>query len=188
MAERRFLAERFHIEAVVTSHDPARPNFSENTAIHESLLICGRASSWTRNSLTLRWVSNGRRDSSPCKTAICWAPQAGVFGTPFVRWRRMATCRYSGAAQRICGSRWRLRRNSRWSTRNRRLRRVTGDRRGMSCSRPSSTHCQVGCLRSSATVQPWVRCGFPSKCPQKTWKRRKRSAHGATAPLARSDS
>ncbi len=41
-AERRFLAERFHIETVVTSHDPRRPNFSENTAIHESLLICRR--------------------------------------------------------------------------------------------------------------------------------------------------
>ena len=42
VAERRFLAARFHIETVVTSHDPRRPNFSENTAIHESLLICRR--------------------------------------------------------------------------------------------------------------------------------------------------
>ncbi len=41
-AERRFLARRFHVETVVTSHDPRRPNFSENTAIHESLLICRR--------------------------------------------------------------------------------------------------------------------------------------------------
>ena len=41
-AERRFLAGRFHIETIVTSHDPRRPNFSENTAIHESLLICKR--------------------------------------------------------------------------------------------------------------------------------------------------
>ena len=42
LAQRRFLGERFHIETVVTSHDPRRPNFSENTAIHESLLICRR--------------------------------------------------------------------------------------------------------------------------------------------------
>ena len=42
VAERRFLARRFHVETVVTSHDPRRPNFSENTAIHESLLICRR--------------------------------------------------------------------------------------------------------------------------------------------------
>ena len=41
-AERRFLAERFHIERIVTSHDPKRINFSENTGIHESLLICRR--------------------------------------------------------------------------------------------------------------------------------------------------
>ncbi|MCY3817352.1 MAG: DEAD/DEAH box helicase family protein [Gammaproteobacteria bacterium] len=40
--ERRFLAERFHIECVVTTHDPKRINFSENTSIHECLLICRR--------------------------------------------------------------------------------------------------------------------------------------------------
>ena len=40
--ERQFLAERFHIERIVTSHDPKRINFSENTSIHESLLICRR--------------------------------------------------------------------------------------------------------------------------------------------------
>ena len=42
--ERKFLAKRFHVETIMTSHDPARPNFSENTAIHESLLICRRRS------------------------------------------------------------------------------------------------------------------------------------------------
>ena len=41
-AERRFLAERFHIERIVTSHDPKHIAFSENTSIHESLLICRR--------------------------------------------------------------------------------------------------------------------------------------------------
>ena len=40
--ERRFLAERFHIERVVTTHDPRRINFSENTSIHECLLLCRR--------------------------------------------------------------------------------------------------------------------------------------------------
>ena len=42
IAERKFLAERFHIEYIVTSHDPKCPNFSVNTAIHESLLVCRR--------------------------------------------------------------------------------------------------------------------------------------------------
>ena len=43
--ERRFLAARFHVERVVTSHDPKRSNFSENTAIHECLLVCRRRGS-----------------------------------------------------------------------------------------------------------------------------------------------
>ena len=40
--ERRFLAERFHVERIVTTHDPRRINFSENTGIHECLLVCRR--------------------------------------------------------------------------------------------------------------------------------------------------
>ena len=44
IAERRFLAERFHIERIVTTHDPRRIAFSENTSIHECLLICRRHS------------------------------------------------------------------------------------------------------------------------------------------------
>ncbi|MDE2887551.1 MAG: DEAD/DEAH box helicase family protein [Gemmatimonadota bacterium] len=40
--ERRFLADRFHVERIVTTHDPKRINFSENTSIHECLLICRR--------------------------------------------------------------------------------------------------------------------------------------------------
>ena len=42
IAERRFLAERFHVERVVTTHDPQKIAFSENTSIHECLLICRR--------------------------------------------------------------------------------------------------------------------------------------------------
>ncbi len=40
--ERKFLAERFQIETIVTSHDPKRINFSENTDIHESLVVARR--------------------------------------------------------------------------------------------------------------------------------------------------
>lgn len=39
VAERKFLARRFHIERVITSHDPRHINFSENTSIHECLLV-----------------------------------------------------------------------------------------------------------------------------------------------------
>ena len=41
-SERRFLARVFHIERIITSHDPKRVNFSENTAKHECLLIARR--------------------------------------------------------------------------------------------------------------------------------------------------
>ena len=37
---RRFLARNYHIEFIVTSHDPERIYFSENTSIGEMLLVC----------------------------------------------------------------------------------------------------------------------------------------------------
>ena len=40
--ERRFLADRFQIETIVTSHDPHRLNFSENSTMQESLLVARR--------------------------------------------------------------------------------------------------------------------------------------------------
>ena len=40
--KRRFLADRFQIETIITSHDPTCINFSENTGIHESLMIARR--------------------------------------------------------------------------------------------------------------------------------------------------
>lgn len=39
---RKFLAERFHVDTIITSHDPTRIYFSENTSIGEMLLICRR--------------------------------------------------------------------------------------------------------------------------------------------------
>ena len=40
--ERQYLTNNFHIEMVVTSHDPKHVNFSENTSIHECLVIGNR--------------------------------------------------------------------------------------------------------------------------------------------------
>lgn len=48
VAERRFFGERFHVERVVTTHDPRRIAFSENTGIHECLLVCRRQSEMSR--------------------------------------------------------------------------------------------------------------------------------------------
>ena len=39
---RRYLAHRFHVDTIVSSHDPQRIFFSENTSIGEVLLICRR--------------------------------------------------------------------------------------------------------------------------------------------------
>ncbi len=66
-AERRFLASRFHIDMVVTSHDPKRPNFSENTDIHESLLICRRRE-WLSHRTTA-FIALNRMPRSPEEVA-----------------------------------------------------------------------------------------------------------------------
>ena len=42
LALRQFLAQQFHIETIVSSHDPNRIYFSENTSIGEVLIICRR--------------------------------------------------------------------------------------------------------------------------------------------------
>ena len=39
---RQYLAERFYVDTIVTSHDPSRIYFSENTSIGEILLVCRR--------------------------------------------------------------------------------------------------------------------------------------------------
>ena len=39
---RRYLAQRFHIDTIISSHDPGRIFFSENTSIGEVLLVCRR--------------------------------------------------------------------------------------------------------------------------------------------------
>ena len=39
---RRYLAQKFHIDTIVSSHDPGRIYFSENTSIGEVLIICRR--------------------------------------------------------------------------------------------------------------------------------------------------
>ena len=39
---RKYLASRYHVDTIVTSHDPERIYFSENTSIGEMLLVCRR--------------------------------------------------------------------------------------------------------------------------------------------------
>lgn len=79
VAERRFLAERFHIERIVTTHDPKRIAFSENTSIHESLLICRRPSREERTStefVSLRKMPSSAEEAIEVADAI----SAGTVG------------------------------------------------------------------------------------------------------------
>ena len=46
LALRKYLAQKFHVDTIVTSHDPNRIFFSENTSIGEVLLVCRR---WKRD-------------------------------------------------------------------------------------------------------------------------------------------
>ncbi len=41
---RKYLASKFHVDTIITSHDPTRIYFSENTNIGEMLLVCRRRS------------------------------------------------------------------------------------------------------------------------------------------------
>ena len=82
LAERRFLAERFHIERIVTTHDPQRIAFSENTGIHECLLICRRDRSQVRRPtefVSLRRMPTSADEAVEAADAIC-AGRTGDWG------------------------------------------------------------------------------------------------------------
>ncbi len=71
--QRRFFSDRFHIERVVTTHDPKRPAFSENTGIHECLLICRRRSGYNRpptQFVSLRRMPGDAREAIEIADAI----------------------------------------------------------------------------------------------------------------------
>lgn len=54
LPQRIFMANRFHIDTVVTSHDPCRKFFSGNTGINESLLIARRSKQREARFINLR--------------------------------------------------------------------------------------------------------------------------------------
>ena len=66
--ERKFLADRFHIEAVVTNHHQKDVNFSIGAKIHESLLICRRRGN-TPEDVPTRFVSLRKMPSSSAEVA-----------------------------------------------------------------------------------------------------------------------
>ena len=62
---RRFLASQYHIETIVTSHDPGRIYFSENTNIGELLLVCRTWQPGQGTKPPTRVVNMARNPSTP---------------------------------------------------------------------------------------------------------------------------
>ena len=65
MDMRQHLAQRFHIETIVTSHDPGRIYFSENTDIGEMLVICRRWPANRREKPPTQVVNLARNPATP---------------------------------------------------------------------------------------------------------------------------
>lgn len=72
--ERIFLAKRYHIDHCITTHDPRRINFSENTSIHETLLILRRRQIKHKNAptqmISLRQMPTTVNEALDCVNAI----------------------------------------------------------------------------------------------------------------------
>ena len=64
LALRQYLASRFHVDLIVSSHDPDRIFFSENTSIGEMLLVCRRWNDGSPKPPT-RFVNLTRNPATP---------------------------------------------------------------------------------------------------------------------------
>ena len=86
IGERRFLAQRFHIERVVTTHDPRHINFSENTSIHESLLVCRRRTDDTEQPTEFFSLSRMPHTPDEAREAIDAIRSSATEGTGETAW------------------------------------------------------------------------------------------------------
>ena len=79
MGMRRRLAQEFHIETVVTSHDPERIYFSENTDIGEMLVICRRWPAAKGAKPPTRVVNLAVNPTTPAAAiSVAWAIASGT--------------------------------------------------------------------------------------------------------------
>ena len=75
---RRYLASRYHVETIVTSHDPGRIYFSENTSIGEMLLICRRWPDSDKPKPPTRVVNLAVNPPTPSDAiSVAWAIENG---------------------------------------------------------------------------------------------------------------
>ncbi len=76
---RKFLASHYHIETIVTSHDPERIYFSENTSIGEMLLVCRRWPADKGSKPPTRVVNLAVNTATPSDAiSIAWAVENGT--------------------------------------------------------------------------------------------------------------
>lgn len=76
---RRFLGRNYHIEYIVSSHDPERIYFSENTDIGEILLVCRRWDTTKESKPPTSVVNLVRNPSTPTDAiATAWAIHDGA--------------------------------------------------------------------------------------------------------------
>ena len=76
---RRHLGNRYHVETIVTSHDPERIYFSENTSIGEMLLICRFWPSNKGQKPPTKVVNLARNPATPADAMhIAWAITNGT--------------------------------------------------------------------------------------------------------------
>ena len=67
---RCYLASKFHIDTIVTSHDPERIYFSENTTIGEMLLVCRRWAADKGRKPPTRVVNLARNPATPADAFV----------------------------------------------------------------------------------------------------------------------
>ena len=76
---RKHLGGRYHIELIVTSHDPERIYFSENTNIGEMLLVCRRWPLGKGAKPPTKIVNLARNPATPAEAkAVAWAIENGT--------------------------------------------------------------------------------------------------------------
>ena len=76
---RRRLGSRYHVETIVTSHDPERIYFSENTSIGEMLLVCRRWPSSMGPKPPTKVVNLANNPATPAEAMpVAWAIQNGT--------------------------------------------------------------------------------------------------------------
>ena len=67
---RKFIADNFHIEMLIVSHDPKRQMFSENTHISEMLLICRKRGAGMSAAAPAKVINLARNPESPVKAVM----------------------------------------------------------------------------------------------------------------------